>query len=263
MFQPVIPIARGWIAGVHASVTVRVKKKMLAVKSWEGAPPLATLCAEPTTTLHSRSHPLAAFPLASRVLVHSGKARTGKPRSRPSITLRALRNFELEIIRLSQGGCWRGRDEMAGTRKKSTRKPKAKAQQKDRSPPADDVEVVEETGAVESVVKAAAEFVEEMTSTNPEVLVPRDEAPAAEAKAVVMEVDEEEGVQEAPEVKEKEVEGPPLSMEDRKKKLELLRKRMVSCRSKRFSSCLRRPILTSFFVYAFHSKTPLDKIEPP
>jgi len=116
---------------------------------------------------------------------------------------------------------------MAGTRKKSTRKPKAKAQQKDRIQ-ADEVEVVEEAGTVESVAKAATEFVEEMTSTKPEE--PREEkpkAPPAEDKDAVMEVvDVEVQEEEAPEVEEKEVEGPPLSMEDRKKKLDLLRKRM-------------------------------------
>lgn len=136
---------------------------------------------------------------------------------------------------------------MAGTRKKSTRKAKAKVQPKDRSPP-EEVEVVEvapEVGTVESVAEAAKEFVEEMTSTKPEE--PREEkveAPVVEDKPAAMEVVEdvvrvqEEDTPVASEEKEKEQEGPLLTMEERKKKLDLLRKRMVSCSSTRSLSVI-------------------------
>lgn len=130
---------------------------------------------------------------------------------------------------------------MAGTRKKSTRKAKAKVQPKDRSPP-EEVEVVEvapEVGTVESVAEAAKEFVEEMTSTKPEESrEEKAEAPVVEDKPAAMEVVEdvaevqEEDTPVASVEKGKEVEGPPLTMEERKKKLDLLRKRMVSCSSK-------------------------------
>ncbi|KLO06744.1 SYF2-domain-containing protein [Schizopora paradoxa] len=124
---------------------------------------------------------------------------------------------------------------MAGTRKKSTRKGKAKVQPKDRSP-VDDVEVVEvagDVGTVESVAEAAKEFVEEMTSTKPEE--PREEKaeqPVVKDKPATMEVVEEvveEQKEETPaatEEKEGEAQAPAMTMEDRKKKLDLLRKRM-------------------------------------
>lgn len=138
---------------------------------------------------------------------------------------------------------------MAGTRKKSTRKAKAKVQPKDRSPPGE-VEVVEvapEVGTVESVAEAAKEFVEEMTSTKPEE--PREEkaeAPVVEDKPAAMEVvedvvqvqEEDTPVVSEEKEKEKEAEEPPLTMEERKKKLDLLRKRMVSCSSKRSLSVI-------------------------